>query len=85
MVGLFTVTTFNRENITSYGMATKFAYGFGSMVGHRPKINKLVKNLLATRYCTALKKKVCTITSKKKAVMYVNSGQVLWQSVDQKN
>ena len=59
-------------------MATKFVYGFGSIVGHRPKINILVKNLLATRYCTAqreLKKKVCTI-SKKKAVVFANSGQV---------
>ena len=60
MIGYFTVLTFNRGNITSNDMATKFAYGFGSIVGHRPKINKLVKNILATRYCTAqgeLKKK----------------------------
>ena len=44
---------YTRENITSNGLSTKFVYGFGSFVGHMPKISKLIKNLFATRYCTA--------------------------------
>ena len=81
MVGYFTVTTFNTKNIPSNGMATKFAYGFGSIVGHRPKINILLKNLLATRYCTAqgeLKKKVCILSKKKKKSCSVCQ---LWSSI----
>ena len=80
MVGYFTVTTFNTKNITSNGMATKFAYGFGSIVGRRPKINILLKNLLATRYCTTqgeFKKKVCILSKKKKSC----SVRQLWCSI----